>query len=141
MRSDAMKRTMLVPALALCLFPFQAALAQSCDDAQDQATMSACADKAYQASDAELNALYHRIEQRLADDKDTWKLLIKAQHAWLGFRDAECRFSSSGADGGRAYPMIQSMCLDGLTRKRVEELNAYLNCEEGDMSCPVPAGT
>jgi hypothetical protein len=35
--------------------------------------------------------------------------------------------------------MLVSGCLRGLTEARTEQLGSYLECEEGDMSCPVPA--
>jgi uncharacterized protein YecT (DUF1311 family) len=114
-----------------------AAHADECKDAQDQATMTKCAEKAYKASDAKLNALYHKIEKRLGDD-DAKRLLVKAERAWIAFRDAECGFAASTVTGGSAYPMIQAMCLDDLTQKRIADFQQYLNCEEGDMSCPVP---
>lgn len=132
-----MKRLLLAVALALPML--QAARAAECDDARSQAEMQACAANAYKASDAELNAVYRQIEKRLAGDKDTLKLLVRAQRAWLGFRDAECGFSSSGAEGGSVHPTVVSMCLDDLTRKRVDGLKGYLDCGEGDTSCPVPA--
>jgi hypothetical protein len=34
--------------------------------------------------------------------------------------------------------MTLSLCLDKLTQARTKELQAYLKCEEGDLSCPVP---
>jgi uncharacterized protein YecT (DUF1311 family) len=120
------------------VFVLQTARAHSCDDAQSEADMRVCADKAYEASNAELNALYRKIQKRLADDKDTGQLLVKAQRAWLSFRDAECAFSTSRVEGGSIYPTISLMCLDDLTRKRVDDLKTYLDCDEGDMSCPVP---
>ena len=50
------------PAMAFAaLFATPAAQAENCDNAADQATMNECADKAYKASDAELNKLYKRI--------------------------------------------------------------------------------
>lgn len=113
--------------------------ANECADALTQADMNACAARAYEASDAELNQLYRQIEQRLGDDADARGLLVAAQRAWLGFRDAECAFASSGVEGGSAWPSVRAMCLDGLARKRVEELGQYLVCPEGDLSCPVPA--
>jgi uncharacterized protein YecT (DUF1311 family) len=76
---------------------------------------------------------------RLKKDPATTKLLIRAQKAWLAFRDSECAFVASATDGGSANGMIYSFCLDGLTQKRLVELNAYLHCKEGDLSCPVPA--
>lgn len=131
-------------ALATAALPFlltlPAAQAAECDDPQDQATMNECAKMSYEASDAELNRLYRQIEQRLGDDADTKRLLIKAQRAWVSFRDAECGFSASAVEGGSAYPMTYNGCLDGLTQKRVTDFQQYLSCEEGDLACPVPPG-
>jgi uncharacterized protein YecT (DUF1311 family) len=126
----------LVPVLAvLSIAPAQAA---DCANATDQATMNECAGAGFKKSDAELNALYKQIEQRLRGNADTLKLLVAAQRAWVGFRDAECGFSSSGVSGGTAYPMIHAMCLDGLTQQRVKDFKGYLACQEGDLSCPLP---
>jgi uncharacterized protein YecT (DUF1311 family) len=111
---------------------------QNCGDITNQTDMNICAGKAYAKSDAELNVLYKQIEARLKDDADTKKLLVSAQKAWIGYRDAECNFSSSTVTGGTAYPFISSTCLDGMTKSRIEDLKGYLKCPEGDMSCPVP---
>lgn len=133
-----MKTSLLMAALALATPTF--ALAQdNCGDLTNQTDMNICAGKAYEKSDAELNALYKQIRVRLKDDADTTKLLMSAQRAWIGFRDAECNFSSSKVTGGSAYPLISSTCLDSLTRSRIEDLKGYLKCDEGDMSCPVPS--
>ncbi|MDQ0475071.1 lysozyme inhibitor LprI family protein [Labrys wisconsinensis] len=131
-----MPRLVVLLAL-LALAP--AARADDCADAADQRTMGECVGKSYQAADAELNSLYKRIQQRLKDDADTAKLLVAAQRSWVAFRDAECTFSSSGSAGGTIHPMVYAQCADGLTRKRIADLKAYLACGEGDMSCPVPA--
>ncbi|WP_275783771.1 lysozyme inhibitor LprI family protein [Pararhizobium gei] len=122
--------------LALATGPVQAA--DDCANASDQTTMTMCAGDALKKSDRLLNDLYKQIEARLKDDADTKKRLVGAQKAWLGFRDAECAFSSSAVDQGTVYPMIYAMCLDGLTQLRVKDLQTYLACEEGDLSCPVP---
>jgi len=113
--------------------------ADDCANAGDQATMNQCADKAYRVSDARLNDLYRQIRTRLKDDKDTTRMLVSAQKAWIAYRDAECNFASSGVAQGSMYPMILAGCLDGLTQNRVASFKAYLDCEEGDPSCPVPA--
>lgn len=131
-----MRRLFLL--LCLAIVPASSVHADECADAADQATMNDCADKSFKRSDAELNSLYRQIEQRLREDADTKKLLVAAQRAWVAFRDAECTFSSSATAGGSAYPMVHSMCLDGLTKARNEGLKAYLDCEEGDLSCAVP---
>ncbi|PRH89633.1 hypothetical protein C5L14_03475 [Labrys okinawensis] len=115
-----------------------AAGATNCANAATQADMNECADKAFKKSDADLNAVYQQIEQRLKDNADTKKRLVAAQRAWVAFRDAECTFSASGASGGSIYPMVYSMCLDRVTQARVRSLEAYLSCGEGDTSCPVP---
>lgn len=117
------------------------ALAADCDNATDQATMNQCATQQNKAADKELNALYQQITGRLKSDPDRKKLLIGAQRSWIGFRDAECKFSASGVEGGSVYPMIYGNCITELTRARVETFKNYLKCQEGDMGCPVPGQT
>ncbi|MGF6173936.1 lysozyme inhibitor LprI family protein [Ensifer sp. 4252] len=117
----------------------QAARADDCANASDQATLNECADKALKASDTELNTLYKQIEARLKDDQDKTKLLVSAQKAWIAFRDTECDFSAAGVAGGSVYPMIVLQCRDGLTQNRVKDFKSYLSCEEGDLSCPIPS--
>lgn len=130
------------PRLLLTLMPFLftplAEAAIDCANASDQATMNQCAGQDFKAADKELNTVYQQISGRLKDNPDGKKLLVSAQRAWLGFRDAECKFSSSGVTGGSVYPWVYSSCLTGVTKVRVEALKQYLKCEEGDMSCPVP---
>ncbi|WP_088146487.1 lysozyme inhibitor LprI family protein [Achromobacter denitrificans] len=109
-----------------------------CGKAATQTDMSLCADQAYRKSDADLNAAYQEVNARLKDDKTAATQFHAAQRAWLFFRDAECAFASTGTSGGSAYPMALSTCLDKLTQARTKELRAYLKCEEGDLTCPVP---
>lgn len=108
------------------------------DSATTQAEMTACAHKTYQAADAELNKVFHEIRQRIGDDADTQKLLRTAERDWIAFRDAECAFAASATEGGSAYMMTLDLCQADLTGQRVDALRAYLSCEEGDLSCPVP---
>ncbi|CAI2932747.1 lysozyme inhibitor LprI family protein [Aminobacter niigataensis] len=117
-----------------------AAFAEECDrNDQTQTGMNICAGSDFAASDAKLNAAYGDIMKRLSESADARKLLQDSQRSWIVFRDAECKFASSGVEGGSIYPMIQAGCLQGLTDARVTQLGAYLKCEEGDLSCPVPA--
>jgi len=128
--------------LAICLAALAAPSAgwsQECDrNDQSQTGMDMCAGADFKASDAKLNTDYGAIMKRLSDDADARKLLQESQRAWIAFRDAECKFSSSGVEGGSVYPMVYALCLQGLTDDRVKQLGSYLECEEGDMSCPVP---
>ncbi|MBX9409084.1 lysozyme inhibitor LprI family protein [Pseudomonas baetica] len=130
------------PRLLLALTPFLftplAHAAIDCANASDQATMNQCAGQDFKAADKELNTVYQQITGRLKDNPDSKKLLVNAQRAWIGFRDAECAFSSSGVAGGSVYPLIYSSCMTAVTKVRVETLKQYLKCEEGDMGCPVP---
>ncbi|MHC8338359.1 lysozyme inhibitor LprI family protein [Pseudomonas sp. HLT2-19-2] len=115
-----------------------AAYAVDCDNAADQATMNQCAAQQHKAADQALNALYQQISARLKSNPESRKLLIGAQRSWIAFRDAECKFSSAGVEGGSVYPAIYSNCVTELTKARVETFKNYLNCQEGDLSCPVP---
>jgi uncharacterized protein YecT (DUF1311 family) len=112
--------------------------AVDCDNATDQTTMNQCAAQQNKAADKELNTLYQQITARLKSSPDSKKLLIGAQRAWVTFRDAECKFSSAGVEGGSVYPLIYSNCITELTKTRVETFKNYLKCQEGDLSCPVP---
>lgn len=113
------------------------ALAQDCSD-PSQMGLDECAAVTYRKTDARLNAVYGQIVARLAGNADTKAKLVKAQKAWIGFRDAECAFRASGVEGGSIYPMTVALCLDAVTRTRVGELETLLACQEGDTSCPVP---
>ena len=115
------------------------ARAADCLNAADQRAMAECVGNARQQADTELNANYNRIVQRLKTDPDTTKILVTAQRAWIAFRDAECGFSTSLFLGGTLYPTLFSACVERLTRKRIDDLVAYLNCREGDAGCPVPS--
>jgi uncharacterized protein YecT (DUF1311 family) len=129
------------PRLLLALTPLlftSMAVAVDCDNASNQATMNQCAAQQNAAADKELNALYQQITSRFKGNPDNKKLLVGAQRAWVAFRDAECKFSASGVEGGSVYPLIYSNCTTELTKARIQTFKNYLKCQEGDMSCPVP---
>jgi uncharacterized protein YecT (DUF1311 family) len=132
-----MRRLILIAFLATACASM--ARAEDCSKAVDQTTMNECAGKTAKKADTELNTLYKQIGQRLKDNADAMKLLVAAQRDWVAFRDAECKFASSGVSGGSIYPMIYSGCAERVTKARIVDLSAYLKCQEGDMSCPVPA--
>ncbi len=137
-----MRRLILVLGL-IAVASVAAAAEDNCGGAATQSEMNRCADKAYRDVDAKLNAIYQQITGRLrASDyarPNALKALVAAQRAWTSFRDAECAFVGSKTTGGSINPAIMSSCLAGLTDQRVNQLKKYLNCEDGDLSCPVPA--
>ncbi|MFJ2449508.1 lysozyme inhibitor LprI family protein [Pseudomonas sp. NPDC087626] len=126
--------------LLLSLLPLLAATgvqADDCTNASNQSTLNECAARQYKQADARLNTLYQQINGHLKDNPQGKKSLLTAQRAWLAFRDAECTFAASGVEGGSVYPLIHNQCLADLTQKRAETLKGYLDCQEGDLSCPV----
>lgn len=128
----------VIAAAAILLAALPAMAQQDCPD-DSQAGLNQCAGDAYKKADAALNATYKQVMARLKDSEAAAKSLVAAQRAWIAYRDAECDFMSSGVEGGSARPMIVAQCLEQLTTQRADDLKALLNCEEGDLSCPVPA--
>ena len=129
-----MRAAIIVLAFVLNLAP---ARAIECAD-QTQSGLNACAGAAFKRADDALNQTYRAIVARLKDDAEKTRLLVQAQKAWIGWRDAECGFSSSSVTGGSIYPLIYAQCLESQTIQRVKALASYLKCEEGDIACPVP---
>jgi uncharacterized protein YecT (DUF1311 family) len=114
-----------------------AARGQDCGKDMDQTSLNICAGKSLAAVDARLNEAYRQIRRRMTSDPEGMRRLKSAQGTWIAFRDAECAFASGGEQGGSIHPMIEAGCEEGLTRKRLADLNRYLTCPEGDLACPV----
>jgi uncharacterized protein YecT (DUF1311 family) len=132
-----MKKIMPAALLALCS-PFSA-FADSCmDTATSQGQMNDCAHTAYRTADKTLNEVYRSASARVSGDAAAKKKLVAAQRAWIVFRDAECDFVASGTGEGSAGPMVKLGCLEDLTRSRAATVQKYLDCPEGDLSCPLP---
>ncbi|BBQ84434.1 MULTISPECIES: lysozyme inhibitor LprI family protein [Enterobacteriaceae] len=125
----------VLPALALLLTSGYA-LADECASANTQAEMNACAAEQYQAADKKLNQTWQDVLKRAEPTQRD--LLKKAQTAWIALRDADCAFLSSSTHGGSVQPMINSQCLTDKTTEREAFLASLLQCEEGDLSCPLP---
>jgi uncharacterized protein YecT (DUF1311 family) len=80
----------------------------------------------YKKADKELNSVYNEIIKKLNEtDK---KNLIKAQKAWLKFRDLNCKFKSQDpVDGGGPYENKMKLdCLIQSTEERTKELAASI---------------
>ncbi|MBI1330422.1 MAG: DUF1311 domain-containing protein [Alphaproteobacteria bacterium] len=114
----------------------QIAAARDCRNPVNQNDMNTCAEDEYKATDAKLNAIYKKLLPQFPDSDRA--LLRNAQRAWLGFRDAECKFRNAGNEGGSIWPMVHFGCMTGLTRARIRQLEAAMNCQEGDLSCNQP---
>ncbi|HDC4441106.1 TPA: lysozyme inhibitor LprI family protein [Enterobacter cloacae] len=111
------------------------ALADECDNATTQLELNTCSAQQYQAADKKLNQTYQAaIKRAAAPQRD---LLKKAQQAWIALRDADCNFIGSGTEGGSVQPMIISQCLTEKTVEREAFLASLMQCEEGNLSCPL----
>lgn len=95
----------------------------NCNNPQTQGDMNACEAQRWQASDRQLNQLYQSLIPQLSNSRR--QQLVTAQRAWITFRDSECTFYSSLAEGGSMQPMLQSGCLANLTDIRNSELSQY----------------
>jgi uncharacterized protein YecT (DUF1311 family) len=123
--------------IILCGAGAGAPLAGECAD-QTQSGLNQCADADLKRADQELNRAYDQILRRLDKDERSKQALTAAEKAWVGFRDAECKFRADPAQQGSIWGMEHLVCLSDLTKARTKDLIAYLHCEEGDLQCPVP---
>lgn len=128
-----MKR-LLIAAGALLLST--SALADECANASTQYELNTCTAQQYQAADKKLNQTYQSAWKRAEGTQR--ELLKKAQQAWIALRDADCAFIGSGTEGGSVQPMIVNQCLAEKTIEREAMLATLMQCEEGDLSCPLP---
>ncbi|MBK0353294.1 MULTISPECIES: lysozyme inhibitor LprI family protein [Leclercia] len=112
------------------------ALADECGNASTQVEMNTCTAQQYQAADKTLNQTYQAVMKRAATPQRD--LLKKAQQAWIALRDADCALIGSGTAGGSVQPMIINQCMTEKTNERDAFLASLMQCEEGDLSCPLP---
>lgn len=81
-------------------------------------SMRICASFNALAADLELNDTYKSVLKTL--DKDARAKLLKAQRAWIVYRDATCDYESNR--GGSADGLYFSSCKETLTRDRTKRL-------------------
>ncbi|MBG6157704.1 uncharacterized protein YecT (DUF1311 family) [Labrenzia sp. EL_162] len=93
--------------------------------------MTLCAERDWQAADAELNTVYkvamekmREMDGYLPDSlKGATEALRDAQRAWVPYRDKACAAYGFFARGGTLEPQLIYVCRAQLTRTRVTELN------------------
>lgn len=100
---------------------------------QTQMDLNQQAGTALQDADRQLNAVYTKLRTRLGPESRA--RLQAAEEAWIRFRDRECAFIGAPTAGGSIHGMIVAQCQARLTLVRVKDLEAQLNCQEGDLSC------
>lgn len=119
--------------LFLCVAGVVTAIAGGPAMAQSQMELNASAGADLRKADQQLNAVYNKLRAKISDAGK--KSLQTAQQSWLRFRDQECEFETMGTVGGSIHSMIVAICLTRLTDQRIKDLEAQLNCREGDLSC------
>lgn len=98
-----------------------------------QQGMNMCAYRDYQKADRALNIVWPKVKAKMKVlDEDTREYfphqangeesLLKAQRAWIDYRDGQCISEGAQFAGGSIRPLIENSCLASLTRKRTEEL-------------------
>lgn len=111
-----------------------------CAKAETQTDMTFCAARDFDTADKALNAQYKKtraamvaIDADLENDmKGAEKALIKAQRAWVDYRDGECETQGFQARGGTMEPMLVSGCKAQLTETRTKELKELADGPEGN---------
>lgn len=110
------------------------AQAIDCENAMTQRDMNYCAGEDFKAADKALNAQWsltaEAMKERDAAAADTaddgrdgyFEALLKAQRAWISYRDAHCVTVGYDARGGTLEPLLYSSCMAHLTRLRTADL-------------------
>ncbi|MEM7488981.1 MAG: lysozyme inhibitor LprI family protein [Pseudomonadota bacterium] len=103
-----------------------------------QTELTFCAAEAWEAADGELNLVYGlAITQAKVIDEENALLevetpipveqaLRQAQRDWIVFRDAACSAEAMLVQGGTAQPMVGTLCLARLTRRRTDDLRLFV---------------
>ena len=133
MTSSSWGRSALA-ALALCLVTMPASAEDEpiikCEDAVTQSDMTLCAVQEHAAEDKKLNAQWAETNKAVAEwdaaldaeQRGAVDALLKAQRAWIQYRDGQCEVEGFSVRGGSLEPAIVELCLADLTRKRTVEL-------------------
>ena len=90
--------------------------------------MSICAAFQSIAIDMDLNITYKKLLEQLTT-KSAKQKLIKAQRAWINFRNLSCEYESAGYEGGTGHGMQYSSCLASIAEARLVQLKEYLKCD------------
>lgn len=108
-----------------------------CGSASSQTDMNLCYGEQYRKADARLDTVYSKLlgassEGHSKDQKlnEPVQHLKAAEHAWLTYRDLHCSAAREQYEGGSLAPTVWAVCMETVTRHRIEELKAaYENPE------------
>lgn len=108
-----------------------------CDNAETQFEMNHCSGLEFEAADKALNKTWSEIRAAVKTIDENNKEyapyepsaadnLLKAQRAWIDYRDGQCAAEAAQYAGGTIQPLIRSTCLTTMTKKRTEELQQMI---------------
>ena len=107
------------------------ALADDAPDCARQVTqmdMTQCAGLDYEKADKELNGVWKELTKPAADrDPEFSAAVLKAQRAWIAYRDSQCAVAGFEARGGSLEPMLVGLCLAEMTRARTKALQGLVD--------------
>jgi len=132
-------KALLVSLLMLLPVGAQAQDADKIDctsESLNQFELDQCAGRDFKAVEARLDALVRELSGKY--DPANRALLEAAQKAWRAWRDLECNYETNGTAGGTINSMMNTKCRTAKANARLEELEAQLHCEEGDLTCNAP---
>lgn len=106
----------------------------NCANASNQAEINRCALQNAQAADKKLNQTYQTLLPKLAASQK--QNLVKAQRAWIEFKDSNCAYEKNRFEKGSIAPMVYHNCMERVTKQRTTDLENYLKpgwpvCTEG----------
>lgn len=101
--------------------------------AQTQIELNQQAGAVYREVDGKLNDSFAKLSARLSPTSKS--RLQAAQEAWARYRDLECAFIGTATEGGTIQSTMITQCKTELTSRRLKDVDAQLNCEEGDLVC------
>ncbi len=107
--------------------------------AQSQREMTQESDKSYKKADKELTLVFNKIAAKYAKNTVFIKAMRESQSLWIKFRSAEINMMFPGANGpkfyGSAYPMCANLVAEGITKKRIAQLNKWLKPASDEDIC------
>jgi uncharacterized protein YecT (DUF1311 family) len=128
-----LKTLILAAALADPAIPANAAPPVNCDKAMATSELNQCAEQAFQAADAKLNAAYRKALASIRKsggekpyDPASWEKALRAsQSAWIAYRDADCNgLVPMSWGGGTGTTAAVLGCKTDKTESRTKELTA-----------------
>lgn len=98
-----------------------------CEKATDTAQMLNCKNKELDYVQNHLKALYEELTATVSPEKAG--RLLSIQNKWLSYRDAECAWEESWAEGQSVARLYELSCLVSLTQSIIERLLSYNDAE------------